>query len=272
MTYLKHLSLIFILFCTLLAKPSQAIPIDSCMEEQCIAYFNKWKVMAIAKRVNAMSALAELYYQGYGTEKNLDKSLRYFRKASRYQFAYAQYRTGIFYLMEDKFIDNEAGIKYLRKAARNGHVESAFLLGVIFGTGELGIKDVGESDKWLVKALKDQHSTAQRYAGFLYKSGQVNENHYIKVNKIINNLKVTMPAMNNTKGQVAKKITEIPWPHGSRTEVITEQDAVFGDTFDFEIADLQSAASTTNNDTGSQRQVRKCEKILSCYNVDRQEF
>lgn len=94
--------------------------------------------------------------------------------------------------MEENFIDNEQGIKYLRKVANNGHVESAFLLGVIFSTGELGIKDVGESDKWLVKALKDKHFTAQKYASYLYKSGQVNDSHYIKVNKVISELQFTM--------------------------------------------------------------------------------
>ena len=166
MIYIKMLPLFSLLYSLIIPFKIQVIPLDSCMEEKCIVYFNKWKVKAKGKRVSAMSALAELYYQGYGTEKNLNKSLRYFRKASKHQFAYAQYRAGVIYLMEEEFINNEKGIKYLRKAARNGHTESAFLLGVIFSTGELGIKDIGESDKWLEKALKMKHLVAQRYASY----------------------------------------------------------------------------------------------------------
>lgn len=228
--------------------------------------------MARSKRVSAMSALAELYYQGYGTEKNLNKSIKYFRKASRYQFAYAQYRAGVFYLMEEDFIDNEQGIKYLRKAARNGHTESAFLLGVIFGTGELGIKDVGESDKWLEKALRKKHFVAQKYAGYLYKSGQVDKGHYVKVNEIISELKATLPKANGGQGQVVNRSTAIQWPNDPNTEVITVSSPNLHDVFDYELAHLKTAPTVTNLATGTKIQGRRCEKIFSCYHVDKEDF
>jgi len=240
------------------------------MEEKCIIYFNKWKIMARSKRVSAMSAVAELYYQGYGTEKNLEKSIRYFRKASRYQFAYAQYRAGVFYLMEEDFIDKEEGIKYLRKAARNGHTESAFLLGVIFGTGELGIKDVGESDKWLEKALKKKHSVAQKYAGYLYKSGQVGEGHYARVNDIISELKVRQ--VSTSKSDNRSNNTIIEWPTDPNREVITVTAPELDDVFDYELAHLKTAPPATNLATGTRIQGRRCEKIFSCYHVDKEDF
>ncbi len=257
---------------SILPMPIQANTLNACMDEKCIVYFNKWKVMAKAKRATAMSALAELYYQGYGTEKNLDKSIRYFRKASRYRFTYAQYRTGVFYLMEEDFIDNQEGIKYLKKAARNGHTESAFLLGVIFGTGELGIKDVGESDKWLVKALESQHLVAQKYAGYLYKTGQVNEDHYIKVNEVINELKVITSDTKEDKGQRTKLNAEIQWPNDPSREVITVSAPTLEDVFDYELVKLRTEAPATNLATGTNIQGRKCEKIFSCYVLDKEDF
>ncbi len=72
--------------------PSLAISIEECMEQRCIDYFNKWQAMVRGKRADAMTVLAELYYQGHGTNKNLKKSIQYFRKASIYQSAYAQRR------------------------------------------------------------------------------------------------------------------------------------------------------------------------------------
>ena len=184
MIYRKLISIATAVTLSTLSPVTLAIPVKSCMEESCVIFFNKWQSMVKAKGAVALSALGELYYQGYGTEKNLEKSIKSFRKASHYQFAHAQYRAGVFYLMEANFIDNKEGISYLRKAASNGHTESAFLLAIIFGTGEFGIKDVGESDKWLGKALKNKHYVAQQYASYLYKSGQVDEGHYIKVNEI----------------------------------------------------------------------------------------
>lgn len=272
MNYLKTLLLTILCICFLLPLQTQAIPIDSCMEEKCIEYFNKWKVMARAKRVSAMSAVAELYYQGYGTEKDLKKSLRYFRKASRYQFSYAQYRAGVFYLMEEDFIDNQEGIKYLKKAARNGHTESAFLLGVIFGTGELGLKDVGESDKWLVKALKKKHSVAQRYAGYLYKSGQVDDSHYMEVNDVINELNIIFPKTGKTNEQLAKVNAEIEWPHDPNREVITVSAPTLTDYFDYQLAHLRTAPPATNLATGTKIRGRTCEKIFSCYYLDKEDF
>jgi TPR repeat protein len=228
---------------TLSSSPIQATPIDSCMEEKCILYFNKWKIKANAKRVLAISALAELYYNGHGTEKDLSKSIRYFRKASRYKFAYAQYRTGVFYLMEKGFIDNERGINYLKKAAKNGHTEAAFLLGVIFGTGDLGIKDVGESDKWLEKALKMNHPVAQKYADYLYRSGQVNNGHYMKVNNVI-----------------------------TESNVTTVSKSTLGELFDYDVANFRATPSATSAAKDTIGQGRNCEQIFSCYKIDREGF
>jgi hypothetical protein len=228
--------------------------------------------MANAKRATAMSAVGELYYQGYGTEKNLDQSLRYFRKASRYRFTYAHYRTGIFYLMEEGFIDNEEGIKYLKKAARSGHTESAFLLGVIYGTGELGLKDVGESDKWLVKALNRKHSFAQKYAGYLYKTGQVNEGQYIKVNDVIKDIKIITSNTHQDIGQETKLNAEIQWPSDANREVITVSAPALEDVFDYELENLRLTGPTINSATGSNIRGRRCEKILSCYEIDKEDF
>jgi len=228
---------------TLSSPIIQATPIDPCMEEKCIVYFNKWKIKANAKRVLAISALAELYYNGYGTEKDLSKSIRYFRKASRYQFAYAQYRVGVFYLMEEDYIDNEKGINYLKKAAKNGHTEAAFLLGVIFGTGDLGIKDVGESDKWLEIALKMNHPVAQKYADYLYRSGQVNNNHYMKVNNVI-----------------------------SESSVISVPASKPKEHFDYELANHSTTSSISNSTTAHSVQKQQCEQLFSCYQVDKEGF
>ena len=269
MTYLKILLVTFILAFSFLPWPTQAISINSCMEEQCIVYFNKWKTMANEKDASAMSTVAELYYQGYGTEKNLSKSIHYFRQASRLQFTHAQYRTGVFYLMEEDFIDHQEGLKYLRIAAVNDHTESAFLLAVIYGTGELGIKDVGESDKWLEKALQLKHVKAGQYARSLYKSGQVNEEHYVKVNAFISSLIGTMPETETETGKVARAKVDIQWLHNSNQDVMAVPVSGLKGNFDYVKAafKIQSPEIKANAEPESEK--ISCAKLFSCYLVDK---
>jgi hypothetical protein len=213
--------------------------------------------MASAKRVLAMSTLAEFYYIGYGTEKNLAKSIKYFRKASRYKFSYAQYRAGLFYLTEENFLDRDEGIKYLKKAARNGNSESSFILGVIYGTGKFGIRDVGQSDKWLLKALKNQHDLAQKYATYLYKSGQVDETNYTEVNKFIRLLTDDLIESNKVN-------QDINWPQHTGLEVITVSSPSLDEAFDFALNILKTAEPGTNSTTGTNILARRCDQMLSC--------
>ncbi|KGJ94092.1 Sel1 domain protein repeat-containing protein [Colwellia psychrerythraea] len=245
-----------------------AISVENCMEQRCIDYYNKWKVRAGEKRADAMTVLAELYYQGHGTKKNLKKSIQYFRKAAIYQSAYAQYRLGVFFLMEDDFIDTEKGLKYLRKAANNGHAESAFLLGAIFGTGELGIKDVGESDKWLVKALKDQHAVAQKYAGYLYKTGQVDNEHYIKVNEVISELIIQSIHNEEFTEKRASSTTEIQWLTMPSNISNNMQTDLLEDVIDYLSLGMTKVISQDVNVIKASK--THCGKIFTCYQVDKE--
>ncbi|PKH89110.1 tetratricopeptide repeat protein [Colwellia sp. Bg11-28] len=240
------------------------------MEKQCVDYFNKWQVMAKGKSADAMSMLAELYYQGHGTKKSLEKSIQYFRKASIYQSAYAQYRVGIFYLMEEDFIDTDKGIKYLRKAAKNGNVESAFLLGAIFGTGELGIKDVGESDKWLVKALEDKHLLAQKYAAYLYKTGQVDKEHYIKVNKVISKLSVQTIKDEEFTERLSKPSTEIQWLNLPNSTANRMKNDSLENVFNYTSFDIKKVIA--EDDIVIESSKIKCGKIFTCYQVNKNNF
>ncbi len=254
MLYLKGFRLVSLIILLVSSLPARAIPIDACMEQKCVTYFKKWQTKVRKDKGLAMSALGELYYQGYGTKKSLSESIKYFRKASRYQFAYAQYRAGVFYLMEEDFIDNNKGIKYLKKAAKNGHAESAFLLGLIFGTGELGIHDVGESDKWLEQALMGKHAVAQKYASYLYKSGQVDGEHYVKVHEIMTRRALALHQDAHGKAAFIN------------TNINSTADAGQGNQFNYK----DYLAESFLFKGGAEE--NKCEKIFSCYHINNENF
>jgi len=273
MKYLKSLLILSVFTSAMLmTTTAQAEKNEACKTQECVEYFHKWKVMASAKRVLAMSTLADLYYVGYGTEKDLEQSIRYYRKASRYQFAYAQYRAGIFYLSEEAYIDHKEGIKFLKKAARNGHIGSAFMLSVIYNTGKLADKDVAESDKWLAKALVGEHNAAQKYANYLYKSGQVDEEHYVKVNEFISELKLDIPENERNQTVLSNNLTDIQWPEQSEIEVIEVSAPSIAAIFDYELDRLKKASPATNLATGTRIPGRTCDKMLECGHISDFEF
>ncbi len=266
------LTLVVVITSSIFPADAQSEKNEACKTQECVEYFHKWKVMASAKRVLAMSVLADLYYVGYGTEKDLEESIRYYRKASRFQFAYAQYRAGIFYLSEEAYIDHKEGIKFLKKAARNGHIESAFMLSVIYNTGKLADMDVPVSDKWLAKALVGEHDSAQKYANYLYKSGQVDEEHYVKVNEFISELNLDTPENERNQTVLSNNLTDIEWPEQSEIEVIEVSAPSIAAIFDYELDRLKTTEPATNLATGTRIPGRTCEQMTRCGYMDEFEF
>jgi hypothetical protein len=258
---------------------AKAAKVEPCMTQTCVDYFNKWKKMSYRKYNTALSVLGELYYQGYGTEKNLDKSFELFKKAARYNFTYAQYRTGLFYLSEEGYTDTDHGIKFLKKAARNGHVESAFLLALSYGTGELTEKDTQESDKWLEKAINGKHSKAQMYASFLNQNEELTHSSYPKVSTMIQLLSKEGEVIGDeetteqlTQSKLVKNQGSINWPEDSSMEIIQISAPTVEAIFDNELAYLRINPPASNGATGTRITGRTCDQMVSCNAVDRNDF
>jgi len=243
------------------------------MEAKCVDYFKQWKVLASRKYSLAASVMGELYYQGYGTEVDLKKSLKYFRRAAKYKFTYAQFRTGLFYLLEPDFIDYDDGISYLKKAARRGHAESAFLLALAFGSGEYGEKDVEESDKWLAKALEAKHTKAQKYAEYLYNNKAIEHDNYPKIAEFIANMS-SESSKTKTSDQPAslEQRNEIQWPEDNEIEVLTVSAPSVEQVFDDAIARLRNNPPASIGTTGTRIIGKTCDEILSCAKTDRDDF
>jgi TPR repeat protein len=209
--------------------------------------------------------MGELYYKGYGTEKNLDKSFKYFKKAAKYKFTYAEYRTALFYLEEKEYLDTDRGIKYLKRAARNGHTESAFLLALTYGSGELTDKDTEESDKWLNKAIKGKNSKSKSYASFLHQSGELTYQDYPKVSTMIALLREeAKPITHAEQTDLMVEETKINWPEESDLEVIQVSAPSVEAIFDHELAYLTISPPTSKGTTGTRIIGKSCDDMISC--------
>ncbi len=274
MKNIKFYSIIFVLIFALISgNQAQAAKLESCMTQTCIDYFNKWQKMSYKKYNTALSVMGELYYQGYGTERDLAKSFKYFKKAARYKFTYAEYRTALFYLTEDGYIDTDDGIKYLKKAARKGHSQSAFLLALSYGTGELTEKDTIESDKWLYKAINGKNIKARSYASYLKNNGELTHSNYPKVATMIkmftSNTALTQQ-VNSKQQQVVEN--NIQWPSESDMEVIQVSSPSVEDIFDNELAYLRINPPPSRGTTGTRIVGKTCADMLSCNSASKADF
>ncbi len=267
------LTLVVVTSAMLMPTTAQAAKIEACMKQECIEYFNKWKKMSYRKYNTALSVMGELYYQGYGTEKNLDKSFKYFKKAAKYKFSYAEYRTALFYLAEEEYLDTDRGIKYLKRAARNGHTESAFLLALTYGSGELTDKDNEESDKWLDKAIQGKNSQSKRYANFLHQSGELTYQDYPKVSTMIALLREeAKPITLAEKTDLMVEETKINWPEESNIEVLQVSAPSVEAIFDHELAYLTMNPPVSQGSTGTRIIGRSCADMLACGSPSKEDF
>lgn len=71
-------------------------------------------------------------------------------------------------LTSASFGDNARAAKWFRKAAKQGHVEAQYRLGVMYRFGWVGKEDYAKAKGWFREAAKQGHVQAQFDLGFMY--------------------------------------------------------------------------------------------------------
>lgn len=133
----------------------------------------------------AQIELANLYYSGLGTEKNLVEAARLYRKAADAGHSKAQVLLGNMYVFgEGVNKDYSEGAKLLHKAAEKNEPAAFFLLGYIYSEG-LGVsKDFNESVKWHRKAAVINIAASQCELGKAYALGRGVPKNYVEAVKL----------------------------------------------------------------------------------------
>ncbi len=120
-----------------------------------------------AGRVDATRALAEMARTGRGTAQSVETQRDLLGKASASFDAEATKRLGDTYFETDA----KKALDYYEEAARAGHIEAAYIAGVMYATN-LDIRpDEEASARWLGLAAKGGHAAAQADYGLLVYQG-----------------------------------------------------------------------------------------------------
>jgi len=237
-----------------------AAEIKACKTEQCVEYFKQYKKYANSGYADALSTLGEFYFHGYGTDVDLDLALKNYRRGAKYGSFNAQYKAGLMYLEVEEYKDIDDGISYLKKAARNKHAVSAYLLGMLYSNGQYIKANYDEADEWLTKAYETRNAIVVNQINTLTRSENFDIKRFPELSAVINNAD-------------HQSDSNINWNDSDGTETITITSPDLITLLDQEIevfknTNPQRFAVTTGTSINS----RSCDKVFSCGTVDAEDY
>jgi hypothetical protein len=147
---LRSIGKIIALASLTLAFNTSALQITECKTDECVTYFKSFKKASNRGHRNATYTLAKFYHFGFGTEVDKARALKFYKRAGIKGVREAEYKAGMLLLTEEELYDLDDGIKWLKRAARKGQPNAAFLLGRTY----LAKQRYQEADTWLTLVYK----------------------------------------------------------------------------------------------------------------------
>ncbi|MCG9695587.1 tetratricopeptide repeat protein [Shewanella sp. Isolate11] len=228
---------------------SYASSLPECDTSECKEYFKAYKILTKRGHSDAMATLGELYYAGYGTEKDPEQALKWFRRAAKFGNTTAQYKAGVMYLQDTDEQDIDKGITLLKRSTKVDFSPSAFVLGKVYLSNDLGKQDLAEADHWLAKAYELDNKQAQYFSKKLKSSPQGET--------------LALPALYALIDADKSVPSGSPAPVGEM-ETITVTAPDYNRYFNDEIARLNNSRPDTETGTGSNIAGRTCAEMWGC--------
>ena len=133
-------------------------------DEDAVSYLTRASDMG---RTDAMRALADLHRTGLGTQASPEKSQTYLKRASESFDMDATKRLGDSYFEKDP----KKALKYYEQAAEAGHIEAAYIAGVMYAENFEIRPNSTRSADLLKQAATGGHAAAQADYGLLVYQG-----------------------------------------------------------------------------------------------------
>ena len=228
---------------------SYASGLPECDTAECQEYFKAYTILTKRGHSDAMATLGELYYSGYGTKKDPEKALKWFRRAAKFGNTTAQYKAGIMYLQQTDYQDIDKGISLLKRSTKVDFSPSTFVLGKIYLGNELVQQDLAQADQWLAKAYQLNNQEAQKFAKQLKESELGKTLELPKLYSLIDAQSGDKPGSNAPVGEM---------------ETITVTAPDYTQYFDDEILRLNHSQPDTEKGTGSNIAGRTCAEMWAC--------
>ncbi len=245
--------------CLITSFDAKANLLPECNTAECKEYFKAYRILTKRGHSSAMAMLGELYYAGYGTDKNLKKALKWYKRAGKYGNLDAKYKAGVLYLQDTNLKDFDEGIEFLSYASRRHHSRSSFLLGKLYLGSEIVEQDMAKADEYLTKAYEQNDSAALKYAHDLYMHPETESLPLPKLYALVKQKVAEVPlgkASNSQAKQVDFPVDEM--------ETIEVSQSTFAEVFQNHIKILNHTTPDTSRGTGSNIAGQTCAKLWAC--------
>ncbi|MBB1428248.1 sel1 repeat family protein [Shewanella sp. SG44-2] len=239
---------------------SQANQLPECNTSECIEYFKAYRILTKRGHSSAMAMLGELYYSGYGTDKDLDMALKWYRRAGKYGVLDAKYKAGVLYLQDTPLKDVDEGIDFLKYASKLGHAQSSFLLGKIYLGGGMVEQDLALADQYLARAYEENNLAARNYGQILYLHESTKNLPFSKLYALISQDVVQLNPQGTDKNI---QTAAVVFPQGEMETIDVQMDT-FEDMFGSHIAQLNHMLPDTSKGTGSNIAGQTCARMWGC--------
>jgi len=124
--------------------------------------------------VVAQYFLGEMYIDGSGVERNVEKAMFWYELAAKQGYAKAQYRLGFIFRSYDEYggksKENKLAVYWYEKAAKQGDDYAQWHLALLHHTVP-EVEDYKKALYWYTKSAEQANIWAQRNLGDLYESG-----------------------------------------------------------------------------------------------------
>ncbi|WP_394128772.1 tetratricopeptide repeat protein [Shewanella maritima] len=230
--------------------------LEPCNTKECKEFFKAYKILTKRGHSEAMATLAELYYVGYGTEQDIEKALKWFRKAGKYGVLAAKHKAGVIYLQDTEFKDVDKGIDLLGYASRRGFSPSSYLLGKIYLTDSFVETNIKLADEHLSTAYKLNNNVAKQYAEKLYQNPATRQLELTELFTLYSN---DLSASTTVDGSGSKVVFPV-----NEMETITVSAMSFEELFREQIARLNNSRPDTETGTGSKIAGKSCADLWAC--------
>lgn len=128
--------------------------------------FEQYQARAAQGDAEAMYHLSRAYAASYGTERNIEESMRWLRQSAELGYAVAQETLGYFLLMGENTGRNpEEGWAWTEKAAAQGSANSQMALGVSLLSGRDRNQDLARGRELLEKSIAQGNAMAMGALG-----------------------------------------------------------------------------------------------------------
>ncbi|WP_445776092.1 tetratricopeptide repeat protein [Shewanella sp.] len=259
---MTHRTIIFSLIASFLIfapMKSEASQLPECKTPECVEYFKAYRILTKRGHSSAMAMLGEFYYAGYGTDKDLDMALKWYRRAGKFVLD-AKYKAGVLYLQDTHLKDVDEGIEFLEYASKMGHAQSSYLLGKMYLGGGIVKEDINKADKYLSLAYEEKNYAAREYGHKLYLHEKTKDLPLTQLYGLIAKDVVTLStAQEGSTDQTAV----VTFPQGEM-ETLDVTMNTFEDMFGSHIAQLNHMIPDTSKGTGSNIPGQTCAKMWGC--------